>query len=171
MKKYTVVQIADILDTNPETVRRWIRSDKLEAEQSSRKQGNTVTEAALQDFLRGAPKYAARFAASEAQMPKSVEVKIVSDVPKTEKNISGRIGAAVVRPVNARGILAGALTPKLEESARVVVKVGLKEEPPKGTEIARLTARMEALQKEMAYINRTLKTMQSEPRVSAVKKK
>lgn len=37
MSEYNVKQISEMLDTNPETVRRWIRSGKLEAEQTSKK--------------------------------------------------------------------------------------------------------------------------------------
>lgn len=58
MKTYTVKEIADMLRIDPETVRRWIRSGKLQAEQSSRKEGNVVTEQMFQAFLRQAPKYA-----------------------------------------------------------------------------------------------------------------
>jgi len=37
MDTYSVREIADMLNTNPETVRRWIRPGKLEAIQESRK--------------------------------------------------------------------------------------------------------------------------------------
>ena len=47
-----------MLNTNPETVRRWIRSGKLDAIQESRKGGNVVTEAMLDAFLKSSPKYA-----------------------------------------------------------------------------------------------------------------
>lgn len=63
MKSFTVKEISKILNTNPETVRRWIREGKLEAEQVTRKAGNTVTEEALKAFLKETPKYA-RIAAS-----------------------------------------------------------------------------------------------------------
>lgn len=59
MKTYTVRDISKMLGKNPETVRRWIRDGKLKAGQDSRKGGNYVTEAELQKFLRGTPKYAA----------------------------------------------------------------------------------------------------------------
>ena len=59
MKEYTVKEISDMLGTNQETVRRWIRDGKLYAEQSSRKSGNIVTENSLNSFLKTAPKYAA----------------------------------------------------------------------------------------------------------------
>ena len=60
MKTYTVRQISEMLNTNPETVRRWIRDKKLNAEQSFRKDGNIITEEALQRFLKSTPKYALR---------------------------------------------------------------------------------------------------------------
>lgn len=57
MKTYSVKEIADLLKTNPETVRRWIRTGKLKAVQQSRKDGNVVTEQSLKDFLESSPKY------------------------------------------------------------------------------------------------------------------
>lgn len=69
MKTYNVKQIADMLDTNPETVRRWIRDKKLNAVQVSRKNGNIVTEDELQRFLTATPKYAPRLAASMIAIP------------------------------------------------------------------------------------------------------
>ena len=58
MKEYTVQQISKLLKTNPETVRRWIRSGKLSAVQDSRKSGNLVSEEALKKFMYESPKYA-----------------------------------------------------------------------------------------------------------------
>ena len=58
MNTYTVKEIADMLKTNPETVRRWIRLGKLDADQSSRKGGNVVSEQSLNKFLKTTPKYA-----------------------------------------------------------------------------------------------------------------
>ena len=58
METYSVKQIADILNTKPETVRRWIRSGKLKAKQSSTKDGNVITEGDLNNFLKSSPKYA-----------------------------------------------------------------------------------------------------------------
>lgn len=59
MKTYSVKEIAEMLNTNPETVRRWIRDKKLDASIESKKGGHIVYEAALQEFLRSSPKYAA----------------------------------------------------------------------------------------------------------------
>lgn len=63
MKSYSVKQVADLLKTNPETVRRWIRSGKLAAQQDSRKGGNIIYESALQEFVKSTPKYAGTTAA------------------------------------------------------------------------------------------------------------
>lgn len=58
MKDYNVQQVSNLLKTNPETVRRWIRSGKLKAVQDSRKGGNIISEEALKQFMRETPKYA-----------------------------------------------------------------------------------------------------------------
>ena len=58
MKTYSVKEIAEMLNTNPETVRRWIRDKKLDATIASKKGGHIIYEAALQEFLRSSPKYA-----------------------------------------------------------------------------------------------------------------
>jgi excisionase family DNA binding protein len=48
---YTVKEIAELLSVNEETVRRWIREDKLKAERGSGRQGSKVTSDALKEFL------------------------------------------------------------------------------------------------------------------------
>ena len=67
MKTYSVKEISDMLNTNPETVRRWIREKKLDAFIESKKGGHIIYESALQAFLIGSPKYAA--IASIANIP------------------------------------------------------------------------------------------------------
>ena len=57
MKIYNTKEISDLLGVDNETVRRWIRSGELKAEQSSRKQGNIVYEKDLFDFISDKPKY------------------------------------------------------------------------------------------------------------------
>ncbi len=66
---YTVKQVANMFKTNEETVRRWIRSGKLTASRSSKKAGNVITSAALNQFVTKTPKYAAVLAASVATSP------------------------------------------------------------------------------------------------------
>lgn len=58
MKTYNVKEIAEMLKTNPETVRRWIRLGKLKADKQSRKGGNEITENNLNAFFQLFPKYA-----------------------------------------------------------------------------------------------------------------
>ena len=57
MKTYTVKEIANMLNTNPETVRRWIRNGKLHAEKNSNKSGNVILETSLNTFASTMPKY------------------------------------------------------------------------------------------------------------------
>ena len=52
METYSVKQIAEMLGTNPETVRRWIRSNQLKTIQVSRKTGNIVSAKELEHFMR-----------------------------------------------------------------------------------------------------------------------
>jgi len=59
MRSYSVKEIADMLQTNPETVRRWIRSGKLKAVDNSKKKGanKVILESALDSFLKTSPQY------------------------------------------------------------------------------------------------------------------
>jgi len=77
MTSYSVQQIAEMLSTNPETVRRWIRDKKLNAVQVSRKDGNVVTEAELQRFLKASPKYMPRFTASLMATSPAVSIPLI----------------------------------------------------------------------------------------------
>lgn len=58
MKSYTVKEVAEMLQVNPETVRRWIRDKKLGAEKTSNKGGNKILETELRAFLKATPAYA-----------------------------------------------------------------------------------------------------------------
>lgn len=64
MDTYTVKQIADMFNTQPETVRRWIRNGKLHAEKTSRKEGHVITDVSLNKFLKDSPKYAGMVAST-----------------------------------------------------------------------------------------------------------
>lgn len=57
MSMYNTKEIADLLDINEETVRRWVRSGLLKAERSSKKQGNIIHEVDLFEFISDKPKY------------------------------------------------------------------------------------------------------------------
>ena len=81
MKSYNVKEIAELLQTNPETVRRWIRKGKLEATRgSSRKEGSSVSSAALQKFLEDSPKYAASAAAFISSPAAMVSVGVLTAI-------------------------------------------------------------------------------------------
>ncbi len=64
MTYYSVAEIAEALGTNQETVRRWIRSGALEAEDGTLREGKKIPESALQYFLAKHPKYAQAAASS-----------------------------------------------------------------------------------------------------------
>lgn len=51
MEFYTVKQIANMFSVNEETVRRWIRDNKLNAERGVGRQGSKVSTEALNIFL------------------------------------------------------------------------------------------------------------------------
>jgi hypothetical protein len=58
LENYSVKQISEMLETNPETVRRWIRTGKLKAQKESNKDGNIISQAELVAFIKSFPKYA-----------------------------------------------------------------------------------------------------------------
>lgn len=66
MKTYSVKEIADLLGTSQETVRRWIRDGKLQAVDNTKKKGENkvILESALAAFLETAPRYAVNIAVS-----------------------------------------------------------------------------------------------------------
>lgn len=51
MVYFTVKETADLLDKHEETVRKWIRDKKLDAEQGSGRQGSKISSEALKKFL------------------------------------------------------------------------------------------------------------------------
>lgn len=57
MADYNVKQISELLNVDSETVRRWIRSDRLKGTKNSKKTGFVVSDSELKRFLSGIPKY------------------------------------------------------------------------------------------------------------------
>ncbi|MBQ5957326.1 MAG: helix-turn-helix domain-containing protein [Clostridia bacterium] len=57
MKTYSVKDISKMLNTSTETVRRWIRGNKIKAIQTSRKSGNVVSAEDLERFISNNPRY------------------------------------------------------------------------------------------------------------------
>ena len=76
MKSYTVKEIAETLKTDPETVRRWIRSGKLDSTITSTKTGHIITEDALNKFIKDTPKYAAMVAGSIVTSPVALSLVV-----------------------------------------------------------------------------------------------
>ena len=78
MDSYTVKQVSDLLKTNEETVRRWIRSGKLTTTFTSKKGGHIITGEALNLFVKETPKYAPILAASLAATASRVARSVAS---------------------------------------------------------------------------------------------
>ena len=76
INSYTVKQVADMLNTNEETVRRWIRSGKLEATLTSKKSGNVISSHALNKFIKKSPKYSSTVTSSILTSPIAMSVVI-----------------------------------------------------------------------------------------------
>lgn len=55
---YTVKQVAEKLNVNEETVRRWIRNGEMDAISVSRKEGYKISLLDLNNFCKQHPKYA-----------------------------------------------------------------------------------------------------------------
>jgi len=77
MKTYSVAEIAELLDTNQETVRRWIRNNKLKSVITSNKGGHVVSQKDLDAFLESAPKYVPKMAAGLAGKTSLIGVGII----------------------------------------------------------------------------------------------
>ena len=68
MRTYKVMEIAELLNVNEETVRRWIRSEGLKARRTSNKTGNVINEQDLIEFVRTKPKYRKMLCLQEPQI-------------------------------------------------------------------------------------------------------
>ncbi len=66
MASYSVKDVANLLGTSEETVRRWIRSGKLEATKHSNKEGSVISQNNLTRFAQETPKYAGAIAGAAA---------------------------------------------------------------------------------------------------------
>lgn len=171
MKKYTVSQISDMLEINPETIRRWIRDNKLEAEQASRKSGNLVTEEALIRFLKDTPKYAPRAEQKGLDLSSPVEIKIVDRAMNVEgqPNARGRLKnvglgdhRSPFQKAIARQVKASAISPKVLSPDELGCRVIRVEE---------MAAQLRAQQREIEALKRQVKILKQSPRTSSGKKK
>lgn len=78
MKFYSVQEVASMLHTNPETIRRWIRADKLAASIVSDKGGHMISEEALRAFAKTSPKYASILASTAMASPMALSIVLGS---------------------------------------------------------------------------------------------
>ena len=54
---YTVTQVSEMFNVNPETVRRWCRNGQLNATLKCKRSGFHIDEKSLNDFVNRYPKY------------------------------------------------------------------------------------------------------------------
>lgn len=76
MRKYSVMEIAKLLNVNEETVRRWIRFDGLKATQMSKKTGYVIDESDLFEFIQTKPKYRKMMCLPEPQIDDTYSKKL-----------------------------------------------------------------------------------------------
>ena len=76
MKIYKVVEVAELLKVNEDTVRRWIGSGDLMATRASKKKGFVINEQDLYEFVETKPKYRARLELTEFRISKTYREKL-----------------------------------------------------------------------------------------------
>lgn len=54
---YTVTQVSEMFNVDPETVRRWIRNGQLNATLECKRSGFHIDEESVNDFIDRYPKY------------------------------------------------------------------------------------------------------------------
>ena len=157
MKTYSVKEIADLLGTNPETVRRWIRNGKLHAVQESRKDGNAVTEAELNKFLKKTPKYISIAAKSLAAMAPAVSIPLA---------LGGLIGTMVVDHVDIEEKLKHARI-RPEDITRYLRKSIIQHEDVikrKRDSIAQLEQEIEDEEQKIKALQATINVVKQQPK-------
>ncbi len=107
MKEYAVKEIASLLSVSDETVRRWIRDNKLVADRSAGTQGNKVKEEHLKNFLKSNQRHITLAAAQTLDIMGLYAGKAVSSLPIIGGSVYGQIGSAVGASVfaGATGLL------------------------------------------------------------------
>lgn len=71
---FSTYEVAEMLEVNPETVRRWIRTKRLYAERDSKKNGFCISKLYLAIFIYENPKYKNRGFAIDEQEFKYYQV-------------------------------------------------------------------------------------------------
>lgn len=94
MRKYSVTEIAKLLNVNEETVRRWIRFEGLKATQTSKKTGYVIDELDLFEFIQTKPKYRKIMCLPEPQIDDTYSKKLndlLSDLIAERDRLDNRI--------------------------------------------------------------------------------
>lgn len=94
MRKYSVTEIAKLLNVNEETIRRWIRFEGLKATQTSKKTGNIIDESDLYEFIQMKPKYRKMMCLLEPQINDTYSKKLkelLSDLIAERDRLDDRI--------------------------------------------------------------------------------
>ena len=132
MEYYSVKEIAELLSVNEETVRRWIRDEKLEAERGSGRQGSKVTSEALRKFLVENKGLMTTMAATTLGLNLGMATGAVGA-------IAAFAGVAVAGPL-AAGVIAGAISIlKSQNKNKIEKKFELME---KETELNNISTRL-----------------------------
>lgn len=153
MKTYSVKQVADLLGTKPETVRRWIREKKLCATQKSKKEGNVITEKDLFKFVESAPKYASILTMAIGAAP-TISIPVIA---------AGGAAAAAIKSSRYKRErmeidsieLLTYLVNSIEASKEFIrlkqqeIELAMAEIDSKNTEIEELTSILEELKKDL----------------------
>lgn len=91
MKNYTVKELADLLQIEQTTVRRWIKSGKLKSEKSPEKNLSIITEKELNNFLKESPKYTSIITAA------LIGGSVVSPIGAIAASISSGVAIALIQ--------------------------------------------------------------------------
>ncbi len=101
-KTYKVNEVASLLGTNEETVRRWIRNNKLHASQQSKKIGNIIRSDDLLTFLRDYyPKYLERFMASTSSAAEKSTASLIAGLGISLLGAAGFSAVKMLREKNS----------------------------------------------------------------------
>lgn len=107
MEFYTVKEIAEMLSVNEETVRRWIRENKLDAERGTGRQGSKVSLESLKKFLDENKGLITSTAASALGFSTVTSARATATAGLGGGGLIGGIVAASIAAISWGGILQG----------------------------------------------------------------
>ena len=135
-----------MLNVDPETVRRWIRSGKLKSIQQPKKLGNVITEEMLDSFIQSAPKYASA----------------IKPATSTQTNVAGlaTYAAALIGSAAAKQFVKASRIKSAEIELDIIVKLLEEKHAENKKEINRLSndnRQIEELMRQLKKLNDTSK--------------